>query len=325
MLSIVIPVHNAEYHLRETVEGIFRNISYEKEVILVDDASIDATRSVMADLSKQFKGIRCFFHSENKGAGAARNTGLCEVRGEFVLFFDSDDLIIEGAVDRTLDILETSDADFAFTPYRYSKGRSGVAGGMHTRDGQLWASVMQGQSKKEIDLDTGACLLTFTNYPWNKILRTNYAREIGLYFSETPVNNDIHAHWQCLLGAKNILMVDEAFCLHIVPEDGNNITNMHDRRRLAVFQALDDTETLFNKNPELRRKYYYHFAEFKVMLMKWARDRIEARHKAQFNESVYASFGATSFADYLNIKSQKPKIASEVSKLILRQHPSFSA
>ncbi len=74
-------------------------------------------------------------------------------------------------------------------------------------------------------LDEVPRLLGFSNYPWNKVVRTARYRRVGLTFGKTPVHNDILGHWQMLLGADSLVLVDDPLCTHVVTEDGKNLTN----------------------------------------------------------------------------------------------------
>jgi|UniRef100_A0A7V6A2D9 glycosyltransferase involved in cell wall biosynthesis len=88
-LSIVIPVYNEE----NTLEEIFRRVQaapYDKEIIVVDDASMDKSRDILEQLSRQYDNLRVFFHEKNQGKGAALRTGFAQVTGDVVIIQDAD-------------------------------------------------------------------------------------------------------------------------------------------------------------------------------------------------------------------------------------------
>ena len=84
-------------------------------------------------------------------------------------------------------------------------------------------------------------LLGFTNYPWNKIARTDHYRRTGLRYGATQVHNDVLGHWLTLVDAETILLIDQPLCTHIVGEGGRNLTNRESRARLSLIDALDET------------------------------------------------------------------------------------
>ncbi|HJP02742.1 MAG TPA: glycosyltransferase family 2 protein [Planctomycetota bacterium] len=88
-LSVVMPVYNEERTLEEIVEAVLAT-PYEKELLLVDDASRDGSAEIMRRLAERHAEIRCFHHEENRGKGAALATGFAQVRGDVVIVQDAD-------------------------------------------------------------------------------------------------------------------------------------------------------------------------------------------------------------------------------------------
>jgi glycosyltransferase involved in cell wall biosynthesis len=88
-LSIVIPVYNEEATLAEIVRRV-QATPYDKELIIVDDASGDRSREILQGLAKDQDNIRLFFHDRNQGKGAALRTGFSQVTGDVVLIQDAD-------------------------------------------------------------------------------------------------------------------------------------------------------------------------------------------------------------------------------------------
>lgn len=89
-VSIIVPVFNEE----ETIEEIIRRIEavslpIDKEVIVVDDGSLDNTREVLKKIKKEFDFI-LIEHQKNQGKGAAIKTGLSQATGDFILIQDAD-------------------------------------------------------------------------------------------------------------------------------------------------------------------------------------------------------------------------------------------
>jgi glycosyltransferase involved in cell wall biosynthesis len=88
-LSIVIPVYNEEKTLQEVVRRVRSvDLPLSREIILVDDASLDGSRAIIEALAGE--GVRVFFHAVNQGKGAALRTGFKEAQGEIVLIQDAD-------------------------------------------------------------------------------------------------------------------------------------------------------------------------------------------------------------------------------------------
>ncbi len=92
-LSIIIPAYNAEAYLPQCLDSILAQKHQGCEVIVVDDGSTDGT----AALLERYPDVKVV-HQENHGMSTARNRGLDEARGEYILFVDSDDLLTDGAL-----------------------------------------------------------------------------------------------------------------------------------------------------------------------------------------------------------------------------------
>ncbi len=87
-LSVLIPVFNEEGTIREVIAKVqaVQALSLEKEIVVVDDCSRDATREIL----KTIPGIRCVFHDENLGKGGAIKTGITHSSGDVLLIQDAD-------------------------------------------------------------------------------------------------------------------------------------------------------------------------------------------------------------------------------------------
>lgn len=103
--SIVIPVYNRQREIRRAVESCLAQEYSNFELILVDDASQDESRTVIATYSDP--RIRLICHETNRGQCPARNTGVAAAKGEWIVFVDSDHALKPGALGRIRHYLES--------------------------------------------------------------------------------------------------------------------------------------------------------------------------------------------------------------------------
>ncbi|MBU2568394.1 MAG: glycosyltransferase family 2 protein [Elusimicrobia bacterium] len=87
-LSIIIPVYNEKETVLKLLERV-RAVPIDKEIIIVDDGSDDATREILKKIAAD-GGVKVIFHERNMGKGSAIRTGLKEVTGDIVLVQDAD-------------------------------------------------------------------------------------------------------------------------------------------------------------------------------------------------------------------------------------------
>jgi glycosyltransferase involved in cell wall biosynthesis len=97
-VSVIVPCYNAESTIAETLDSALSQ-DIDCEVIAIDDGSTDRTGEVLRGYGNR---IRAFF-GPNKGVSAARNSGIGHARGDWILFLDSDDLLVAGSLRQRLD------------------------------------------------------------------------------------------------------------------------------------------------------------------------------------------------------------------------------
>lgn len=108
-VSVIIPTYNREQRIAKTIFSVLKQNYTKIEIIVVDDGSVDATCSVIQQLSEEYNGpgrsIR-YFYQENSGACVARNRGLMLATGDYIMFLDSDDLMKESMLSEQVERIE---------------------------------------------------------------------------------------------------------------------------------------------------------------------------------------------------------------------------
>ena len=87
LLSVIVPVYNEAKTIRQILEKI-ESVNIDKEIIVVDDGSLDGTARILGDI--KYYNLKIVYHSTNRGKGAAVLTGLANAVGEFVIIQDAD-------------------------------------------------------------------------------------------------------------------------------------------------------------------------------------------------------------------------------------------
>ena len=93
MISVIVPVYNVETYLEECLDSIQNQTYTDFEVLLVNDGSTDRSKAICERYCKENRRFH-LLNQENQGLSAARNTGVAASRGEFIVFVDSDDMIL---------------------------------------------------------------------------------------------------------------------------------------------------------------------------------------------------------------------------------------
>ena len=126
-LSVIVPVYKAEAVLETCVASVLAQTFSDWELLLIDDGSPDGSGKLCDDYAAQDSRVRVF-HKPNGGVSSARNLGMAEAVGDYILFIDADDWIAPETCQTLLDALEGAGADSA-----------GCAHWNITPDGQKWA------------------------------------------------------------------------------------------------------------------------------------------------------------------------------------------
>lgn len=117
LVSIVVPVYNMGNSLEVCVNSLLNQNYSNIEILLVDDGSKDNSLEVCNTLKKKDKRIRVF-HTENRGSGPARNTGIENATGRYIYFPDADDRLEENAISILVGAMEKGRYDLVVFGYK---------------------------------------------------------------------------------------------------------------------------------------------------------------------------------------------------------------
>lgn len=106
--SFIIPVYNCAEFLGECVQSILKQDEKDLEILLVDDGSVDESGRICDSLAEQYDCIRVF-HKTNGGAASARNLGIDNANGKYILFVDGDDTLESSCLLTTNDVLDKNE------------------------------------------------------------------------------------------------------------------------------------------------------------------------------------------------------------------------
>ena len=122
-VSVIVPVYNAAEFLAETLDTILNQTLEDIEVIAVNDGSADNSWEILEDYAARDTRMH-IIDQKNGGPSAARNNGLNHAEGEYVFFFDSDDLLVEDALEIMYEKAKRMDADLVIGKYDIFNGVS---------------------------------------------------------------------------------------------------------------------------------------------------------------------------------------------------------
>ncbi|MGL5647809.1 MAG: bifunctional glycosyltransferase/CDP-glycerol:glycerophosphate glycerophosphotransferase [Clostridium sp.] len=109
-VSVIIPVYNVEAYIKETLDSLFNQTLKDFEVILIDDGSTDKSKEIIENYVKNLENFR-LIEQKNGGPSKARNRGILEAKGEYIVFMDSDDIIPIDSLEMRYDLAVKKNAE----------------------------------------------------------------------------------------------------------------------------------------------------------------------------------------------------------------------
>ena len=112
--SVIVPVYNVDPYLKECVDSLIDRQNVDCEILLIDDGSTDQSPQICDAYAEKY-GFIFAFHKKNGGLSDARNYGIDQAKGDYLVFVDSDDWIAPGALRTFSGILSECPADVLIT------------------------------------------------------------------------------------------------------------------------------------------------------------------------------------------------------------------
>lgn len=119
LISIVVPVYNAEQYIEKTIEMVLAQTYVKWELLLVDDCSTDGSIDKIKRYCEKDKRIRLCAKEKNEGAAKARNTGVDAAAGTYLAYLDADDVWLPEKLEKQLAFMEKKQAAFVFSGYEF--------------------------------------------------------------------------------------------------------------------------------------------------------------------------------------------------------------
>ena len=116
LVSIIMPSYNTAKFISETIYSVLTQTYTNWELIIVDDCSTDNTDEVAKPFLSDER-IKYIKNEKNSGAAFSRNRALCEAKGKWIAFLDSDDLWLPEKLEKQIEFMEKNDYRFSYTNY----------------------------------------------------------------------------------------------------------------------------------------------------------------------------------------------------------------
>lgn len=204
-VSIIIPAYNAKDSICECIDSFLAQTYKDIEVICVDDGSKDNTYDILVGYSRKDSRVRAI-HQENMHAGVARNNGMKNAVGTYLVFCDADDYVEPDYIEKLHDKIVADNADIC------------LCGGKKlmcdTDTLYVAASILNPKHLPSVypfNMHTHAdyILNLATVAPWAKMFRRDFVEKTGLQYEDRRVGNDVYFVTSALCMAEKITVVED--------------------------------------------------------------------------------------------------------------------
>lgn len=117
LISVIMPAYNAEKYIGQAIESVIAQTFGNWELLIIDDASSDATARIACDYAERDERIRVYKKPENSGVANSRNLGFEKAGGEWIALLDSDDVWYSEKLEKQLELTKRSGAEIIYCAY----------------------------------------------------------------------------------------------------------------------------------------------------------------------------------------------------------------
>lgn len=232
--SVIIPIYNVERFILRGFESLKSQSFTDFEVILVDDGSTDSSPDICDSLASGHPEVSVI-HKKNKGAGPARNVGIDAARGEYLLFFDIDDLLKPSAFDRLHEVLSQEPVDVLVFGYEEVNPELKLSSGY--RFPQL--SCHNNNDIRDIYPEHLSGIKFNNGFVWNKAYRRDFVKDYGLRFEALRIQQDEVFNLAVYPKARTLRTIPDILYTYFVYDSGNT-RSRYIPERLEIYRRVRD-------------------------------------------------------------------------------------
>lgn len=222
-LSIVVPAYNAEKTIKECVDSVISQVTkYNYELIVINDGSTDNTSHIVEEIEDAHIKL---INQDNRGFSGARNRGIDESCGKYIMFLDSDDMLVNNCIDKMMDEAVNNNADIVQGSY-FSFGRNFD----DKQEVILKSRIIEGNISD---------MVNNPGFPWAKVYKRKFFDEVrfplDVWFEDTIV---------CMLLyrlCKKMVVTDNIVYAYRINPDGITKNARHSSKCIDHYWVMEYT------------------------------------------------------------------------------------
>lgn len=233
--TVVVPVYNVEKYLEKCVDSILAQTEPDFELLLVDDGSTDGSGRLCDKLAEKDGRVRVI-HQKNQGLGGARNTGIQQAQGDWLLLVDSDDWIEPQTLEKTMEAGLREEADLVMFAYRSVD-----------EGGRILQTYMENAPKdRGLPLEQQPALLLTSPSACIRLYRRELLERTGILFPPRVWYEDMRTTPKLLAEARQVVYLDYVG-YNYFSRTGSITKNQNAARNREIVEAFDDLLPWFQR------------------------------------------------------------------------------
>ncbi len=246
LVSIIVPVYNVEKYLAECLDSLVNQTYSNIKIICIDDGSTDNSPKILDQYKKRYSKIKTIT-TENRGQAAARNLGLKEASGDFIMFVDSDDWIAVDAIETAFNKGFFDNVKVDAVCFGLQQVKNGIK------------SPHREYSFEGVQLVDEVLALKVSPEPVAKLYRSSFLHQNKITFPEGLWYEDVTFYWHCISCVNEIGLMKEVYYNYRKRDDstmGNSEKKtlgmaIHHLYNLEVIHQIWSENKYLEKHPTL--------------------------------------------------------------------------
>jgi glycosyltransferase involved in cell wall biosynthesis len=288
-ISVIITTYNVDPYIEKCINSILAQTHQNIQIILVDDASTDATLALAeaALANHTDKTVVTFPKNTLGGVGTPANVGLDLCTGDYIAFADGDDWYEPDMLEALLDVAERDDADTVMANYKnFDQVNNEIK---DPADAKRWDLLEKQFNDGESQDTLQRHILKFTPVPWRKLYRAEFIRANDLRFPEGDFFfEDNPLHWFTTIKAARLSVLNKVICYHRVNRPGQTMGS--NGKELLFFYRHYESTLQWLRDEGQFEAYELELISWIVAQIEWTSKKIVSELWMDLYEEVSAVF-----------------------------------
>lgn len=264
-ISVTMAAFNVESYIDECLDSVLNQSLRDFELIIVDDASTDATRKKLEGYAALDARIRLILKERNEGLSVARNDGIAAARGKYITFLDADDLYHPDMLRLAFDAAECANADMVLWDYL-----------MFWNPAEIVARQITPSELANIDSSDKIALLNRPAFAPTRLVRRDVLERLGISFPKGLTYQDVPVHWRLITQLDHIVLLPQRFLYYRQRPEAT--TAGQGLKRADYFIVLDQVEA-YLRDAGLFDIYADAFTARQLNVFYGVHDVVSAEHR----------------------------------------------